>query len=251
MFWLYNKDDIKGTHNGFDTIFLTNNSPISLKNYQIGIRTSYFSREWFGVDLTLLFQNFNQDYDGYNKIDFFPTHTNINSQLDYFALIISPMFNITGNRNTISYFISPGFSYHFLTDYTLTRSYYLLKKNQVAKAFEYGNGTYYSYDENGVLLGESTRTSRYNKNLFGICSRLGTRIDLYDKIVLEFSLDAQYTVTNTDNLEATAINKGSSIVYKLWDNQSSIIPTLNPRSKSHNIYCGLGLSVLYRFGERY
>lgn len=255
MFWLYNKDDIKGTFTGLDTMFLSPNSPISLKNFNIGIHSTFYPKDRIGIDVAILYQKYNQDYDRYNNFDnlrnYF-SHININSQLNYFTLILSPSFNLNDNNNALSFFISPGISYSYLADYTLTRCYTfnILSKSGIMKAYEYGNGSYYSYDENDNLLGESIHTGRYNKNIIGISNRLGARINLSERLILEVSTNAQYIITNTDNINATATNN-NGIKYKLWENVGSTIPTLNPRSKSQNIYCGLGLSVVYKFGDSY
>lgn len=256
MFWLYNKDDIKGTFTGLDTMFLSPNSPISLKNFNIGIRSTFYPKDRIGIDVAILYQKYNQDYDSYNNFDnlrnYF-SHININSQLNYFTLILSPSFILNDKINALSFFISPGISYSYLTDYTLTRcyTYNLISKSGKMKAYEYGDGTRNSYDENGKLLGSSTHTSRYNRNIVGIACRVGTSIELNNKLQLQISTDTQYGITNTDNIEAIGVNNGNSVSYKLWNNNASTIPTMNPRSKSHNIYCGMGLTFLYKFGDRY
>lgn len=252
MFWLYNKGDYEGVvyGNGFYKFKALENNMLSFKNYRTGVQFGKVFENQFGFDVDMAFQRCYQEYGEvfYERFDEL-----IIADIRYLSLCLSPSFSFPTNANHFHVSIVPGFALDRQLYYNLTRTVIVHNPEPVNDDYAYGyessKGEFKSYS-NGVLIGSGTNESRYNKMLFGTHLRLNTFITISEKIDLVVSVLSKYMITNTDNLNAKINVDGKQDSHLIWD-PNSRIRYIPPRTKSHNIYCGMGLSLVYKFGGGY
>ncbi len=251
MFWLYNKGDYKGViwSNGFYKLKALDNNMFSFKNYRTGLVFGKIFENQLGFDVDIAYQRCYQEYGEVFDPDL---DLSMNTDIKYLSICLSPSFSIPKNTDRVRFSIIPGLSISKLLRYDFTRTifqaYPELNYNFDSKSYEYSSGKYEVYSNN-VLTATGKVDSRYNKLLLGSHLKLNTSVTLSERIYLVVSLISQYMITNTDNLDAHIKIDGKKESSLLWSPYSALLYN-PPRTKSHNIYCGMGLSVVYKFGER-
>jgi hypothetical protein len=248
MFWLYNKGDYEGVvySNGFYKFKALDNNMLSFKNYRTGVQFGKVFENSFGFDVDIAYQ---RCYQEYSEVYDASLDESIISDIKYLSLCLSPSFSIPKKSDRVHFSIMPGLSISQLLRYDLTRFFIVEKSNTNSVSYEKSSGDYKSYS-NGVLIASGNNESRYNKILLGTHLKLNTSVSISDRIDLVVSLFSQHMITNTDNLDAKIKIDGLQESHLIW-RPDAMLRYNSPRSKSHNIYCGMGLSVVYKFGDRY
>lgn len=250
MFWLYNKDDYKGTPY-LDGVFISdNNDFLSIRNFELGLKFGRQINHRWGIESQYNYHRYVQKYALLN-LPYIREYTNT-STLKYISFSAAPYLNLTNEQSEIRVFISTGATYFYLIDYTnkyVVVSQYSHDRTYISEGYEYGNGTLINYYMD-TIFSKGTHTGRYNRNLFGINSTVGSVISLSETMNLMIDLCLRYVISNSDNLSAKQRADATNYT-DLWFPSSFKHPITLPRSKSHNIYCGLGLSLVYKFGDKY
>lgn len=247
MFWLYNKDDYKGYPYSNGILIAENNSFFSVKNFEAGFSIGKNITWRWRFESILKYSKYYQNYVltdvPYSKV------MNKDVSLKYVGFDITPGYTITNEKNPFRVVLLAGFRYNYLIDY-LRHTSNILYRDKADREFnfqgyEFGNGLITNYFMD-TLSFEGKHTGRYRNHLFGFITKISNEIKISESVDFLINFNASYFLTNTDNLKAEQTSTTGGYI-SMW----SEFPNGPYRSKSHNIYCGLGLSLVYKFGDKY
>lgn len=247
MFWLYNKGDYEGFeyNNGLRKLKALENSMLSFKNYRTGLVFGKMFENQLGFDVDIAYHRCYQEYGEVYDLNY---QENITSDIKYLSLCLSPSIALPRKSDRVYIGIFPGLTISKLLRYNFNRTLIREDPELFFIAYENSSGDLETYSNN-VLTGTGKLDSRYNKLLLGCHLKLNTSVTLSERIDLVVSLISQYMITNTDNLDAQIKIDGNKESHLLW-RPDAVLRYNPPRTKSHNIYCGMGMSVVYKFGGR-
>jgi len=248
-YWLYNKDEFTAP----DTLFGVKNDSVFINSFAYGLSYGHFFKKSFGINIGLQYSTQTQYYE----FDYNPESSNGNwrchTNLKYLKLPISLTHRKSLSENKFFTF-SLGIQTSFLT--------YAIDD---AKMSIYPDGFYeYIIKNNNTVSNDSIvyfADWKYKRLVFGTNMSIGYEQYINQKMSFSVSFNADYSITNVDNLNALAYgySKDSSgnldrfypnlmIIWNMYRHGYHSIQY--DRKPSHNIHLGLEFGFKYWFGEK-